>query len=171
MKIKLEVTLDDLVAFNNFHLEHSPSNKRNKIIRYVLITVLMINALLAIIKGQVFTTIVFILLAAFVIFFWQKVFKYFVSRQVKAMYKEGKNQGTIGCHDMTIGDDAIVQENDSGSYMTKWNYVEKVLKTERFILVYNSAVSAYIIPRRGFVDNITYNEFYDLIVHKKSSAS
>jgi YcxB-like protein len=171
MKITVEITLEDLVAFNNFHLEHSPSTNRNKILRYVLTTVLIINAVLAIIKGQIFTTIVFILLAIFVIFLWKKVFKYFVSRQVKAMYKEGKNQGTIGCNDMTIGDDAIVQENASGSYMTKWNYVEKVLKTERFILVYNSAVSAYIIPRRSFIDNISYNDFYDLIVQKKSIAS
>ncbi len=171
MKIKLEVTLDDLVAFNDFHLEHSAITNHNKILRYVLTTFLIINALIAIVRGQIITTIVFILLAAFVIFFWKKVFKYFVSRQVKAMYKEGRNQGTIGFHTLTIGDNEIVQENDSGSYMTKWNYVEKILKTERFILVYNSAVSAYIIPRRSFADNINYNELYDLIVHKKSSSS
>jgi YcxB-like protein len=123
------------------------------------------------IKGDILMAILFLLIAAFMIFLWPKVFKFFVGRQVKAMYKEGKNQGTIGSNDMTIGDNEIVQENDSGSYVTKWNYVEKILKTERFILVYNSAVSAYIIPRHSFVDSNTYNELYDLIVHKKSIAS
>ncbi len=170
MKITIEITLEDLVAFNNFHLEHSPSTKRNKILRYVLTFFIIINFVINMIKGDIFMAIVFLLLAAFVMFLWPKIFKFFVDRQIKAMYKEGKNQGTIGCHDMTIGDDEIVQENDSGSYMTKWNYVEKILKTERFILVYNSAVSAYIIPRRSFVDSNAYNEFYDLIVHKKSIA-
>jgi hypothetical protein len=84
------------------------------------------------------------------------------------MYKEGKNKNLFGHREITISDDAIVEESDSGTHATKWQSVEKVIKTEKHIFVYASSVSAYVIPRRIFMNDTDYNELYDLILSKKN---
>jgi hypothetical protein len=87
------------------------------------------------------------------------------------MYREGKNKGMLGRHEITIHDDNILEKNDSVSLEFRWTAIEKIVKTEKYIFVYVSSVSALLIPQRSFMNHTAYDEFYKLISSKKDMAS
>jgi YcxB-like protein len=175
MKIETEITLEDLLAFNQYHNENSQFIKRRldflKYLMYGFALFAIGNALLKILQGRIHSAIIEILFASlFLAISWSKSRRYISNIYAKGMYKEGKNRGMIGRHEIIIHDDEIVEENDSVSLAIKWKAVEKIIKTEKYIFVYISSVSAFLIPRRSFMDNIAYDEFYNLIVSKKDIA-
>jgi hypothetical protein len=175
MKIETEITLEDLLAFNRYHIENSRFVKRRRdFMKYLACGVslyIILIALLDILGGKIasaVTTIVIFTPFLLLTIFFSKYSQYITDIYVKGMYKEGKNKNLFGHREITISDDAIVEESDSGTHATKWQSVEKVIKTEKHIFVYASSVSAYVIPRRIFMNDTDYNELYDLILSKKN---
>ncbi len=172
MKIETEITLEDLVAFNRYHTENSRFVKRRRdFIKYLVYGVALFiigSALLDILRGEILFAVISIVWAFFLITITGSKFRqYLIDIYAKGLYKEGKNKGLIGHREITIRDDAIVEESDSGTHTTKWQSVEKIIKTEKYIFVYASSVSAYLIPRRIFLNDTAYNELYNLILSKK----
>lgn len=176
MKIETEITLEDLVAFNRYHTENSRFVKQRldfiKYFGYGVALFMIGSALLAILQGKILAAVISIVIAFLLITIsGSKFVQYLNDINAKGMYKEGKNKGLIGHREITIHDDAIVEESDSGTHATKWQSVEKIIKTEKYIFVYASSVSAYLIPRRIFVNDTAYNDLYNLILSKKDIVS
>jgi YcxB-like protein len=174
MKIQTETTLKDIIAFNLYHSDHSPSTMRmEKRIRYAflgLALLLVLPALIYILLGNILS-FVGCMLGIITLFAFSasqaKFRRYITARQVKDLYGEGRNQGTLGHHEIIFRDDGISDESDSGEQFVKWQAVEKTIKTEKYIFVYVSSVSAHLIPRRIFHSDAAYDELYDLILQKK----
>jgi YcxB-like protein len=172
MKVETEITLEDLVAFNRYHIENSRFVKRRwdfvKYLGYGVALFSVGSALLHILQGKILSAVISIIIAFLLVtIVGSKLRQYITDIYAKGMYKEGKNKGLIGHREITICDDAIVEESNSGTHATKWQSVEKVIKTEKYIFVYASSVSAYLIPRRIFVNDTAYDELYNLILSKK----
>jgi hypothetical protein len=175
MKIETEITIDDLLAFNQYHNENSQFLKRRadflKYLMYGFALFATVNALLKIIQGRIHSAVIEMLFASFFLTLsWSKTRRYISNIYAKGMYKEGKNRAMIGRHEIMINDDEFVEKNDSASHAVKWKSVEKIIKTEKYIFVYVSSVSAFLIPQRSFVNNMAYDEFYNLITSKKDMA-
>jgi YcxB-like protein len=176
MKIETQITLEDLLAFNLYHNENSQFVKRRAdfltYLTYGFALFAIGSALLKILQGRIHSAIIEILFAfLFLTLGWPKSRRYIYNVYARGMYREGKNKGMIGRHEITIHDDKISEENDSASLEFRWTAIEKIVKTEKYIFVYISSVSAFLIPQRSFVNNTTYDEFYKLILSKKDMAS
>jgi hypothetical protein len=130
------------------------------------------SALLQILQGRIHFAIIEILFAFLCLTLgWPKSRRYLYSVYARGMYREGKNKGMLGRHEITIHDDNILEKNDSVSLEFRWTAIEKIVKTEKYIFVYVSSVSALLIPQRSFMNNTAYDEFYKLISSKKDMAS
>jgi hypothetical protein len=175
MKIQIEITIDDMVAFNLYHYENSRFLMRTtKFLHYFLYGVaffILGDVLIDIYQGRNHNAFLRILYVVIFIGMLPLLQKFLYPLFIKGMFKEGKNRGTLGSHEIRIGEDAIVDETDSGTQIVKWQAVEKVAKTEKYIIIYISSVSAQIIPRRSFLNDNSYEEFYDLVLTKINSAS
>jgi hypothetical protein len=171
MKIETEITLEDLVAFNRYHAENSRFLKRGrdfiKYLGYGFALFILGIALLDILRGKILSSVINIVLAFLLITIIRFSQGQLIDIYARGMYKEGKNKGLFGHREITIRDDAIVEESDSGTHATKWQSVGKIIRTEKYIFVYASSVSAYLIPRRFFVNDTAYNELYNLILSKR----
>lgn len=68
------------------------------------------------------------------------------------MIREGKNEGLLGEHTMTLSEDGIVDSNPNGETKVNWTGIIKLKEDDSNIYLYNSSVSAYIIPKRELKD-------------------
>ncbi len=98
MKIKFRNSMEDLIAFNRFHLSKSPMaqrNKRRSTIFYPVLFAVMILLSFLILKDVVVLTIGIICLAAYVAYFYLYYMKLY-PRNVRKIYEETDNK-TLFC--------------------------------------------------------------------------
>lgn len=75
------------------------------------------------------------------------------------MLDEGKNKGLVGRHILTLSPAGLTDTSDTGETTTNWASVEKIVRTDQRILIYNSAIGAFVIPVRAFENKEQIEEF------------
>lgn len=164
MTIEFETTVDDIVAFNIYHFEHSPAGRRQAfLVRYV---VPLIIALLFLLmsglddSGLWFAFPGLIVLAAWVILF-PILHRWVLRMSVKSFLREGRSPAMIGKRTLMLEDDSIFESTDAGENRTKWKAVEQIVKDHDVIYIYISAVLAHVVPRRAFATEAEFDRFYE----------
>lgn len=75
------------------------------------------------------------------------------------MLNEGKNAYFLGPWSIELLEDGIVTTNSFSESKTKWDGIEKIIESEEHIFIYVGVASAFIIPKRAFLDNKGIDEF------------
>lgn len=171
MEIEYELTLDDLLEYNVYHWQHSPSIRRSLTIGHcglaVVIACITIYLGYPNFKYQTSLTLKLLPMLPGVIIvvcdllFFEKVFWLRSRKNAERLYKEGKLKDTIGKKYLTLTQDEIIGKSTSSEIKTKWSGVEKVVDTDRQILIYFAALNAYLIPKRTFPDKAKCSEFIE----------
>lgn len=155
MKIYYELTEEDYLHFNLFHVKQSKAAiKSLNIQRFLMPVFVIIVAFIFSGIGDmplVFPLIIFGLISILWIVFYPKYFYYLIMRQSKKMLKEGKNDGLLGEQQMTLSEDGIVYLAN-GESQVKWPGIKKVVEDSDFFYLYNSSISAYILPKRALLN-------------------
>ena len=152
MEINYHLTEEDYLNFNMFHIKNSKTAIRSLQMQRI------IGPLIFLISSYVFSRIgdvpfvglfiTFSILSILWFIFYPKYFYNHVIRHVKKMIKEGKNDGLLGDHRMLITDEGIVDSTTNGETKVTWSGIKEFKEDENNLYLYNSSVSAYILPKR-----------------------
>lgn len=152
MEINYRLTEEDYLNFNLYHVKNSKTAMRSLTIqRYMFPIFCIAGAYLFSRFGDVPFLWMFIPLLVFGLIgfvFYPKYFYSHVARATKKMIKEGKNEGLLGNHTMLLTDEGIVDKNPTGETKVDWAGINKIKESGDSFYLYNSAVSAYILPKR-----------------------
>lgn len=156
MEIKYHLTEEDYLKFNMFHINTSESaNKSLKTQRYAVPFVYIIFSYIFANLADIpflYALIPFLIVGILWVIFYPKYFQSRILSQTKKMIREGKNEGLLGEHTMTLTDEGIVDTNPTGETKVNWSGIIKLKEDDSNLYVYNSSVSAYIIPKRELSD-------------------
>ena len=171
MEIHYHLTEDDYLNFNLFHVKNSKTAIRSlNIQRYLLPIIFIIAAYLASKYGNMpFLTafIIYFIVAVLWIIFYPRYFYRHIGRMTRRMMKEGKNDGMLGDHVMKLTEEGIVDSSANGETKVNWAGIIEMKEDDDNIYLYNSGVSAYILPKRELVDVAEVRSF--LLEKVKSS--
>ncbi|ARD47863.1 YcxB family protein [Sporosarcina sp. P33] len=152
MEIQYKLTEEDVVAFNLYHVKHSKVGKNSlQWQRYIsplifLLFAYFLSVFTEMPKGPLFAA--FGITAVLWVIFYPKYFYFHITRQVRKMLKEGKNEGLVGEHLMKMNKAGITDKTSVGETAVQWTGVKQLREDAEYFYVYTSTVSAYIIPKR-----------------------
>ena len=154
MKIEFELTKQDYIKFNLYHIGHSDTIKRSIAKQRYIVPVIYCAIPFLLVRFTVipllFWLLPFAVAAVIWVAFYPQYFKWRAARSISKMINEGKNVGMLGKRCISLTDVGIVDIGDLDESKTNWDLIESIGETEEYIYIYNSAVSAYIIPTRAF---------------------
>lgn len=167
MKIDYQLTKQDYIDFNIFHMNHSKTIKKTLFIHRYIVSLVFL-ALPFVLSGVSYIPIVFWLVPSVVVYilwviFYPKYFIGIVKRRLSKMLDEGKNTIPLGRQNISITDDGITEITDHSEAKHGWNVVEDIFETKEHIFVYISAVTAHIIPVRAFKSAEEKNALIEMV--------
>jgi hypothetical protein len=171
MKIRYTNTIEDFVAFNWYHVRHSPTSRRSIALGTwgVPAAALFAGATSAVVEESplaLLPTAVFALLWAVT---FPLVFPLGLKRQVRRMYRLGQNRGALGPRELELAGDRLVERTPYGEQSVLLPAVEKVVPTDNYTFIYISAVAAHVIPRDAVTEG-DYSAFVDLVDRQSARA-
>lgn len=84
-------------------------------------------------------------------------------RQAKTLLNEGNNCGVFGKHRVTIQDEGLFSESDTGYQLFRWRAVDRLERNDDYLFVFLPAMQAQPIPARVFGTAGDFHAFGDLI--------
>lgn len=158
MTINYELREEDYIKFNLYHVEESPSQIKMYWVLRVLAPLLGAVAMYAIgtslfNQPSIFWSIIAIGFFVGWIIYYPKEHKKIIANQTKKLLSEGDNSSLFGKQTMTIEDNVITVTSENGNQELKLDTIKIIKQSEDLIMLYNSSVSAIIIPTRDLTSD------------------
>ncbi len=169
MVIQYQPTLEDLLAFNRYHIDHSPSLRRYH--QYVRIGTSVLCIVVCLVTFYALTQSFRIPIAFYAIAFGLGIFFYFAlpsmiwsstKKRIERMFREGQNKGMAKLTTLSIGQDSMEANNGLSTSKLVWSAIEKMSVTDEYIFMYVSAMNAVVVPKRAFATEAQRQEFIQL---------
>ncbi|QDU10180.1 YcxB family protein [Gimesia aquarii] len=171
MNASYELTVDDLVAFNQFHNERSPTIRRQRtkslVITFVVLLCLPGLILLTTDKpilGMALDIWPLILGPILFVILVSQSFKWGTRKLIKDMVIEGQNSQFYSNCSISFDDTGISESSSSGNTIRNWSAVQRIVVSNDHIFVYTSSLEAFIVPKRAFDTDDRFNAFLQSIV-------
>ncbi|ADI00154.1 YcxB family protein [Salisediminibacterium selenitireducens] len=153
MELRFEITKDDYINFNLYHIENSPSQRKvYNFLRYgiPLLFSVPVYAIGTIIFQQPasYWVVIALLFILVWIITYPKQHKRVIRRQTEKLLQEGENSSIFGKKIMTLDDQTIKVVGGNSSETTSKQSIQEVKVYEDMILIYLSSITAHIIPTR-----------------------
>jgi hypothetical protein len=168
--VEYERTFDDLIKFNLFHIEHSPTIQRQVLLTRILTSILTPIFSLAVIyildrdKNLPLFAYIISLIGGVVLFFvYPYINRSTIIRRTSRLLSEGSNKAIIGKQQITTSDEGLVCETQAGNSRINWSSIEKVVQNDEYIFLYVGATNAIVIPKRAFPSFQDQSEFLDVV--------
>lgn len=167
MKLNYQLTYNDYLEFNLFHMDNSDEIKKSLLVSRVILSIIIFGvAFLAVrdrnISGYVFFAVIWLVC----MIFYTKYFRAFVKRRIEKLIKEGKNIGFLGNCSLILSDEGINVISDSGEVKTRWEGIERISVDKEHIFIYFGSLAAHIVPIRVFADNSEKEFFLEALNNK-----
>ena len=152
MNIHYELTEEDYINFNLYHIKHSKMGKRSLLLQRIVTPFLYIIVayLFSMIGNLPFLPlfITFFIVSALWVIFYPKYFYRLIARNAKKMIKEGKNDDLLGKHQLKMTEEGLVDTTANKETKVTWTGITAIQEDDGYFFLYNSSVSAYILPKR-----------------------
>jgi hypothetical protein len=153
MVIRYELTLDDLIAFNRYHVAHSRTIQTQKYFVIAVVGLVAIGAGVAIeseipLFARVFSAIIF---AALFRFAYHLFFGLALRRQTRQLLSEGSNDGILGPHELELNDKFLTERTDVNESRHAWSAINRIEETDEHAFLYISSLQAHVIPTREVI--------------------
>lgn len=170
MKIDFQLTVEDYIEFNTEFIKSSETMKKSMFIyRYVV-------SLMFLVAPFVFSRITeipflfwmgsfVIAYILWVVFYPRRIIK-ITEKRILKMLEEADNSEFIGEQSLSLTEDGIEKKSKVSEQKIDWISVQRITETKNLIIVYVSAVSAYIIPVRFFSSAEEKDEFLEILNSK-----
>jgi len=166
MDIEYEITMDDLLNFNLYHLGQSSILRRFRIIVQFLVPAILILILMLTVLTDNFSiilTLVCVVVSVYCLFFYPSDYPKHLKKATRKVCRERINKTATCKHKLSLTPDGITEITVWRKGWVHWKVIEKVVSTDDYVFIYNSAVSAYLVPRRAFHDESQYEEFMQIL--------
>lgn len=153
MKIQYELTEDDYIRFNLSHIKRSKTGKRMLLLQRIIGPIIFLGAyfVLAMWLQETDWWLYGIYGIASILWFlfYPKYFERHVRKQTRRLIDERSNEGMIGPHTMDLDENGLRDLNEFGETRVSWAGIKEVVEENDYVYLYNSSISAYILPKRG----------------------
>lgn len=153
MEIQYHLTEEDYVHFNMYHIKQSETAmKMLNLQRYLTPAFFIIISILLSQISEIpflWSFSVFLVVGVLWFIYYPKYYERFLVRQVKKMFNEGKNDGLLGEHFLILNEEGLIETTSNGETRAVWASIKSFKEDTDYFFLYNSSVSAYIIPKRG----------------------
>ncbi|OJF94161.1 YcxB family protein [Alkalibacterium sp. 20] len=163
MIINYELLEEDFLEFNLHHIEESPSQKKIYWVLRILLPLLCAVAIYSVgaalfDQSSVYWSILAIGFFIMWVIYYPTQHKKILLNQTRKLLSEGDNSSLFGKKTMTIKEDVVTVTGEDEQVQIKRENINTIKQYEELILLYNSSVSAIIIPTR----NLTPHEIEQL---------
>lgn len=169
MKITYNLTVDDIVAFNCYHMQRSPAVRRTQRIYTWGVPAVALAASAPLSWSGVWSN------APIWLGVWSAAYlgirlltppQFFARRLIRRMInKQGRNTGLIGPQELELRQEGILARNASQEQKVPWAGIERVVQMSGYTFVYISAVAALVIPQRDLLPE-DYRRFVDELLRR-----
>lgn len=159
LRMKLVYTLEmpDLVALNQYFLDHSDflKSRRRKGIAIVCGIYGILGALHSLARKSFVPIIIWSLLALLYSFWYSRASRRASPKSVQKLYGADKNKGILCEHEIEINQDGIVERTQFGDHNTTFAGIERIIQTDTHGFIFIGTMNAHVIPKA----RITYGEY------------
>ena len=167
MKIDYQLTKQDYIDYNIYHMSHSDTIRRSLFgQRYLISIIFLIMPFMLIKISDIhlwYWLSTFIIVYILWIIFYPKYLRWYIIRRISRMLDEGKNVDMLGDHSFLLTEDGVIDITNFSESKNNWNVIENIVVTREHIFIYINAVMAYIIPIRAFININQKNEFINTL--------
>ncbi len=151
-EIEYTVSEEDVLLFNDYHEEHSPSAQSSlRRQRYGMpVFFLGCGTLLFLLGRRVMPLVSFAIISGIWIVWFPEYMQWHRRRVARKMYREGDKRDTLYCQRrLQIRAEGLGYISKFEESLTKWAGVEKVVSTNGYTFVYTGALTAHVIPKHA----------------------
>lgn len=152
IEIYYNLTEEDYINFNLYHIKNSETGKRALALQRFLTPLffIIISYIYSLISEMPFLPlfITFLVTSILWVIFYPKYFYGLIVRNAKKMIKEGKNDGLLGNHQLKLTEEGLVDTSLNKETKVTWPGITSIRENDGYFFLYNSSVSAYILPKR-----------------------
>ena len=167
MNFKYELTKQDFIDFNLFHILYAKSTRQSYFIRRYIFSLSFLT--LPFLLAQ-FTDVrveywlaIFILYYIYWVVFYPKRIKNMVSRKISKMVDRGKTDNVLGSHSLTVSQDSIIDKSEQTEVKTQVSAIHNIVEDKEHIFIYVNEDSAHIIPIKTFLNKTQKQEFQEFL--------
>jgi hypothetical protein len=166
MKIRFENSLEDLVAFNRYHFDHSPIVRRIRILLLWLVPLCLfvISVPVALLMEGGLERWVALAAGATFAALWASLAPGFIRRsvedQMRKRYGAGSNEEVLGEHELELTESDLILKTQSGEQRTQLQAIESVVTEGGYTFIYLNALMAHVIPQQSVLDG-NYEAFVE----------
>ena len=147
MRLRYENTLDDAIAFQQYHYTHSPTARRSIAgLRWGGVALIMFMCFAAGKDKLLLHLVEMCILSGIYILILPVLVRRSIKRQSRRMYSEGSNKGMLGEHELEITEDGIIERSPYNETRTAWGAVERIESTPDHTFIYAGSMMAHVIP-------------------------
>ncbi|WP_422122376.1 YcxB family protein [Planococcus sp. X10-3] len=165
MELNYKLTEEDYIDFNLFHAKNSKAVKKQVTIQRILVPViyLVLAVLVSVVLDMPFLIIFIPVLIVNIlwIIFYPSYFYRLIKRNATKMMREGKNEGVLGAHKMIFTEDGLREISPKGEMSISWSGIESFGEDPSGFYLYNSGLSALIIPKKELGNSEAVSRFLD----------
>lgn len=167
MKIKYRMELEDVVAFNRYHIDNSPAMRRTKFLLMWGVGAGIFAAIsaLAVLRNSVIVFVYGVLGTTFYILLFRRSWIRSHEKQVRRLYNEGTNKRILGTRELELVEDRLLEVSETGRQETVLSVVERIAMTDAHVFIYIASVIAHVLPRSKVIEG-NLEEFVDAVKAK-----
>jgi hypothetical protein len=161
VKIRFEVVLADLIAFNRYHCEHSPTVRRMRIgfiwgwSAMILLFPLAI-AIPILVQGGPIEYLGFIAIGIVAAALWlilaPRLHRRTIDRRARLLYGEGENKAHLGIHELELAAEGLIERTARAQSVISWQAIERVVSGSDYTFIYVGALSASVIRHDAILE-------------------
>ena len=156
MEINYNITEEAYLEFNLYHAKNSETLKKSVTIQRVLVPIiyLLLSVFLSYVLDMpiLFLFIPFLIAGVLWAVFYPAYFHRHIRRNAQKLIREGKNEGILGKHTMIFTEEGFREISPTGEQTSSWAGIENVGEDASHFYLYNSGMSAYIVPKKDLHD-------------------
>jgi hypothetical protein len=164
MQVQFTITLDDILAFNRYCVQHLPTYKRTY--RTLLISVPVIFVLIALALSintyrppWLAWIIAFVAVVAWP-FIWPRRYQKTMDEFVMKTMQTGQNRSMLGVHTVTLSEQGLRATSEVSESSITWSGIERIEQDDQYIYLFVAATAAHIVPKRALVTMEQASDFY-----------
>ncbi len=164
MTLKINMTENDYLKFNEYYLEHSKTGKRITTNTRILLPFFLLCILAILITFHADLTLILIIAAISVIIsiIWQFIVPKILKHSLKNNLTQTKKDGKLPYSENAVlefKEDAISETTDNSTLNIKYSEIISAGFTEEYIFLFFDSTRAFTIPRRCVNSEFAIDDF------------
>ena len=158
MRIRFKRTLNDIIAFSDFHYSHSPTMKkvvaRYRVAGALAILILTGAATHSMMPNIPLPLVISVSVVGAAIFATQasNIVKQKMRDNTRKLYSEGKSASLEKEVEMELTETGLIARSDIMETKFAWGAIERIESTADYTFFYISPVQAYIVPHNKIIE-------------------